>query len=492
MLVAPSDTDYPAPTERVRAGRRDDVAGRGSGVGSGSGSETSDSVALSVHGPVGVLDLVVPGGASMWDVAREYAERSGLGTVPLMYTRAGAVLSPDLVLAEAGIASGTVLVASTGAQRPTRRSSAPPRSRAADQPPGPLSAVWFSVAAAAGVLAGWLTATTGTADLRTPAVVVLLLAALAGVVPVGRYARLRALTAPVFAGAAAYPLLWDPDPLHQPTIVGGAALAAAVTAGVARALAPGPDEGLRVWIAGGGLVFVAGALAAVVDASPAVVWSVLLLAAMLASRFVPMMAIDVPDHHLIDLERLAASAWSARERPPGRRGRTVVSARGVAEVARSGARTTTAASAALAAVACLSSTQLLAVVDEDIDRIGARCMVFFVGASLLLAARSYRHVAARGLLRLAGLFCWAVLAWGLLAELPGPRLGQVAGAATALALPMVVAAVATGRGWRSAWWSRRAEVAESLAGAAAIASLVVSSGLFEFLWELTSANAPSV
>ena len=45
-------------------------------------------------------------------------------------------------------------------------------------------------------------------------------------------------------------------------------------------------------------------------------------------------------------------------------------------------------------------------------------------------------------------------------------------------------AVATGRGWRSAWWSRRAEVAEGLAGAGAIAALVVASGLFRALWEI--------
>ena len=63
------------------------------------------------------------------------------------------------------------------------------------------------------------------ADLSTPAVIVLLLATAVGVVPTGRFARQRALTAPAFAGAAAYALLWDPDPLHQPAIIGAAALA---------------------------------------------------------------------------------------------------------------------------------------------------------------------------------------------------------------------------------------------------------------------------
>ena len=186
--------------------------------GSGPGAERSTSVALSVHGPRGVLDLLVPAGASMWDVAREYAERSGLGSVPLMYSRAGVALPPDLVLADGDIAPGTMLVATTGAQRPLRPRRTRPRVAGADIPPGPTATVWFCVAAAAALLAGWLTAATGTADLSTPSVLVLLGATVVGVVPVGRYARLRALTAPVFAGAAAYALLWDPDPLHQPAI----------------------------------------------------------------------------------------------------------------------------------------------------------------------------------------------------------------------------------------------------------------------------------
>jgi len=168
-----------------------------------------------------------------------------------------------------------------------------------------------------------------------------------------------------------------------------------------------------------------------------------------------------------------------------------VSARGVAEVARSGARTTTAAAVAIAIVTWLAALQLLAVVPDDVDRIGARTMVFFVGASLLLVARSYRHVAARLLLRVGGLFCWGVLADEMLLGLTADRLLLVAGVASVLALVTVIAAVATGRGWRSAWWSRRAEIAESLCGAAALASLLVSSGLFVFLWELTSANSPA-
>ena len=59
-------------------------------------------------------------------------------------------------------------------------------------------------------------------------------------------------------------------------------------------------------------------------------------------------------------------------------------------------------------------------------------------------------------------------------------------AVTVLGVISLAAAVATGRGWRSVWWSRKAEVAEGLAGALALASTVVASGLFRALWEMTS------
>ena len=56
----------------------------------------------------------------------------------------------------------------------------------------------------------------------------------------------------------------------------------------------------------------------------------------------------------------------------------------------------------------------------------------------------------------------------------------------ALRVIALAAAVATGRGWRSVWWSRRAEVAESLCGSFAFAAAVVAAGVFRRLWEMTS------
>jgi hypothetical protein len=120
------------------------------------------------------------------------------------------------------------------------------------------------------------------------------------------------------------------------------------------------------------------------------------------------------------------------------------------------------------------------------DRIGAWCLVGFAGAALLLAARSYRHAAARALLRTAGLVCWSVLAVAVF-DAAGQRTeGFVAGGAVVLAFLVLMVAVALGRGWRSAWWSRQAEIAEAVCGAFAVGSVVVAVGLFRHLWELTS------
>ena len=67
----------------------------------GGANELADGLALSVHGPAGVVDLRVPAGALVRDVAREYAAHARLGAEPELRTTCGSLLSPDLVLAEA-------------------------------------------------------------------------------------------------------------------------------------------------------------------------------------------------------------------------------------------------------------------------------------------------------------------------------------------------------------------------------------------------------
>lgn len=446
----------------------------------------ADSVALTVHGPVGVVDLVVPSGASCADVAGEYAAQAGLPTVPRLHTRLGAALDPGLALVDAGIGPGAVLVA-IGEHTPTvvRDRREPGGDLPAPHEPHRLSVLWFAVASTLALLAGWFAARLDDSDLRAAAIYLLGGAAAVAVLPVGRFARHRAVAAPTFAFAAAYAAAWAPEPERLPAVLGIAALAAAVTASVARALDSRADEALRIWMATGGLCFVVTVGGALAGAASQVVWSALLVLAMLAARFVPTLAVDVPDQYLIDIERLAVTAWSARDRPAGRRGRIVVPRPAVAAVAERGTRTIVAATAAIAAVAGVSAPLVLATASLPIDRIGARCLVGFAGAALLLAARSYRNAAARGLLRTAGLACWVSLAVVLVGLLGATGTGFVIGAAIGLAALLVVVAVAVGRGWRSAWWSRRAEVAEGLTGAFALGAVVVAVGLFRRLWELT-------
>ena len=448
---------------------------------------TSDTIAVSIHGPMGVLDLVVPPGIAAADIAREYAEQSGLGSVPLIYSASGRPLRPDVALADVGVGTGSVLVATTA----VHRAGAQPPARPGPVPAGPTGAsvtAFLVIAAALAAVAGWFGGHGRDGVLRDGVLAALLAATVVGVVPLGRYAEQRVLAAPAVAGAATFMVLWDPLPERLPMIVGITALACAVAASVGRSLSAADDEGLRVWIAAGAGVFLLCGAGTLVGLSPTTVFSVLLVVAVLGARFVPLLAIDVPDQYLIDLERLAVTAWSAREKPRGRRGRTVVSPAVVADVASRGARTVTAACAAIAVTTALSAGVLQTVVVPGLDQVGARLVTFFGGAALLLAGRSYRHLGARRLLHLAGLACWAVLSADLLGDLGDGRstatLVAVGLAAIGLGVVLVIAGVATGRGWRSVWWSRRAEVAEGLCAAAALACLVLSSGLFRTLWEM--------
>jgi len=450
----------------------------------------TDAIALSVHGSSGVLDLMVPSGASVGDVAVEYAAQAGLDSVPTLCTPLGQRLPSDQALGTAGVGTGSVLVAllagAASTAAPGRRRRAVERVRdPRPSAPGALSALWFCVAVGLALAAGWSASQVPPSALRTATVALLGAAAVIGILPVGRHAAHRILAAPAFAASAAFVVAWDPEPERLPTILGVAALTGAVTAALARALDRHSEEALRVWMIVGSLFFVLTCGAALLDFRPQVAWALMLLLATLSARFVPSFAIDVPDQFLIDLERLAVTAWSARDRPTARRGRIVVPPRAVELVAARGTRIVTAASAAILAVVVVAAPLLLESATQRHDGIGARAMVGFSGASLLFAARSYRHAAARALLRLAGLAC-------LLALLVVLLVGDGSGSDLALGLVAVVLAgvaislaVPLGRGWRSAWWSRRTDVAEGICASFAVGAVVVAVGLFRHLWELT-------
>lgn len=435
--------------------------------------------ALTVHGPDGVVDLVVPDEAVAWDVAKEYAAQCGLASVPSLHTSLGRSLAPGDVLADHGVRSGELLVATGVVAPPVRRRRTV---SVVVRDPAALSALWVGLAAGVAVLAAWA-GTAADGATRTLVVVLLGAGALVGVVPVGRYTRRRTVVAPAFGAAAAFVALWAPTSARLPTIIGVAGLTAAVIAAIGRMLDGRIEEALRVWILGGILVFTVAFAAALAGWSPQVVWAVLLVGSVLAGRLVPAYAVDVPDSYLIDLERLAVSAWSARERPGSRRTRTVVPPAAVADVAARGARLLTAAAWAVLVIGVPSAFLLLRTATLPIDRTGARIVVLLGGLSLMLTARSYRYAAPRWLLRAAGLGC--VLA-GLVAVLPlldGHGRAVLVVAAVVVGLAVVVAAVATGRGWRSAWWASKADLAEALAGAGCVGVLVVAIGVFRAVWE---------
>ena len=451
------------------------------------------TIALSIHGPAGVLDLVVPAGATAVDVAREYATQareSGLGAgsvpgIPLLQTALGTRLNAAVPLSEAGVQPGDVLVATSGVHRPRRTTLLDAAKNAPESPA--LASMIATVASAAAVLAAWYAGRAGEETFRTVTVGILLACALVGVLPVGRHRRQRAAAAPAFAAAAAFAALYEPGVHLLPAILGAAGIAAAVVAGIGRALAAHGDETSIVWIVSGLVVFVCCAVTALLGWDARVAWTLLVFLAMMAARFAPSLAIDVPDEALLDLERLAVTAWSARDtQPTGRRGRIVVSADAMEQLVHRASRIVTGASVAIMVVTVTASPLLLHSATVDLDRIGARCLVLFAGLSLLLAARSYRHAAARAFLRLAGLGALAALAEHLVTGPGAGHLDTFSYVVVGLGAIAVAAAVATGRGWRSVWWSRRAEVAEALCGSFAFAAAVVAAGIFRRLWEITS------
>ena len=425
------------------------------------------TMVLSIHGQAGVLDLVVPTGATSVDVAREYARQAEVAGavpgIPLLQTALGERLNASLPLAEAGVEPGDVLVATSGVHRPRRTTLLDAAKNAPESPA--LASMIATVAAGAAVLASWYAARAGEESVRTVAVGILLACALVGVLPVGRHTRQRVAAAPAFAAAAAFAALYEPGAHLLPAILGAAAISAAVVAGIGRALA----------------------VPAMLGWDARVAWTLLVFLSMMAARFAPSLAIDVPDDALLDLDRLAVTAWSARDsQRGGRRGRVVVGAEAMERLVRRASRIVTGAAVAIMVTVVVASPLLLVSATIDLDRIGARCLVFFAGCSLLLAARSYRHAAARAFLRLAGLGALTALAAHLVVGPGAAHLDTFFYVAVGLGAVALGAAVATGRGWRSVWWSRRAEVAESLCGSFAFAAAVVAAGIFRRLWEMTS------
>lgn len=440
-------------------------------------------VAVTVHGTVGVVDIVVPGDAHVSDLAREYATVAGLPTIPMLRDRRGRPYDGDTTLVAAGIASGSLVAADSVPVPGVVRHDSPVSTAVTSEGPSLYSACVVGIAAGFAVFAAWCGAHADSAWLRWTVAGVLAAGAVIGLLPVGRYAVRRALVAPAFAGAATFTIVYDPAPERLPTVVGVAALIAAVVATVARSTSSEEEIGqaMKVWTLAGVIVFAVTALCALVGWPPQVPWSLLFTAAVLAARIVPSYVVDVPDHYLLDLDRLSVNAWTARQHRT--KDRPVVPVEEVREVAARGARTLAAASWAVLAVAALAAPALVSTASGHIDNVGTWVLLVAGSFVLLLAARSYRYPLPRLVLRIAGLVVLAVGAVTLAANLDADLVKWIGLALVVIGALVVIAAIATGRGWRSAKWASRADMAEALSGAAVIAALIVSSGVFRHLWE---------
>jgi hypothetical protein len=178
------------------------------------------TLAVTVHGQGGVVDLLVPSGASAQDIAREYAAQCRLTFVPALHTRAGRTLQPGESLAEAGLTSGAVLVAAGHPRAAGTTDDHGPARRGWWRAAAPaFSATWCAVAAAAAALAGWFAAHTDGTE-HDVAVLVLVGTAVVSVLPLGAQAPQRVVAAPAFAAAAAFATVWAPEAEKLPTIVG--------------------------------------------------------------------------------------------------------------------------------------------------------------------------------------------------------------------------------------------------------------------------------
>jgi hypothetical protein len=459
----------------------------GTGTAAGFAEARQNLIPVSVRGPGGALDLSLPASTAVQTLAERYAEQTSLSGAPSLYTTTGRPLAEESTLSDAGVKPGAVVIAAWPLPGVGHRNSGDPILPTGESEPGLLVVVGFALALAAGVCAAWFASGLADNQARAAVTIVLTISALLAILPIGRFVRARASIAPTFAAAATLAWLFESGQEQLPLLTGIAGLAAAVAAAMARITVIESDLAQRVWMVAGGGLFVLAALADILGLPAAATWSVALIAAMLAARWVPSLAINVPDQLLIDIDRLAVTAWSARERPANLQTNPAVSPEAVATLVARGTKLVTASCVAIAGVSVVSAVAMLHTATHEPDRIGAQILAFSAGGSLLLAARSYRQPMAQMSLHLAGMVCWLGLVW---AVLPGAQPGQVAvlvTAVVALAAVLVVVGVAAGRGWRSAWWARRAEVGEVFSSSVALAMVIVASGSFRWLWEVGSA-----
>lgn len=446
----------------------------------------SATLRVTVSGAAGRADLVVPTWVDVATLAESWAEAVGASRVPSLTTRSGTLLDPAAAVEAVGLRHGDLVVAVDGAV-PGSRAAAAAGTSGARRTPSWGAHLPLLAAGPAALGAGALLATTHAGTVaRSACLVLLLLGALVAVTPWGGAraggARARSAVAPAFGAAAGFLGVYTDAPggLLLGLVVGG--FAATVVAAFARAvLDPDHDEVAEVWLLTAGPVSLVALAVLLLGGSLHGLWALLFGAAVVGARLLPYTVVDVPDQALLDLDRLAVTAWSARERPRGsRRRRTMVRYDGVLALVHRGRLLVAAGTVAVAVVVATTGPLLVRSADpSSLVGAGSLALVALGGIGLSLVARSFRSTLPRLCLRLSALWVLAFLGVVVLADLAPHLLWWAFGLTVGLAAVVLGAAVLLGRGWRSVWWARAADVVEGLAVVLAVGVVPLASGLFD-------------
>lgn len=440
---------------------------------------------VTVVGSAGRADLVVPLGAEIGSLGRAYAETVGAAAPPPLATVAGVPLADHVAVDEAPLSDGDVVLALDAEHEEHADRADDPAHRTVRRG-SRAGTVVVALAAAAGLAGAAVLALSDAAGpARSGCLLVLLLCAVVSAVPVeasgeGVPARVRAAASPGFGAAAGFGASYHDGPGGLLLAVAVAALSATVFAAVTRMFLDGEhDELALVWLVVGGAAATLVTVSLLTGASAHGVWTVVFAAAVVAARLLPYTVVDVPDRALLDLDRLAVTAWSARERPRGGRRRAVVRYDGVGRLVRRGQDLVAAGTAMIAVLAAVTGPLLLLPGTDDLAGICSLAMVALGAAALALVARSFRAALPRLALRLcAG---WLLAALGLAVVRAADRTTDwaVFAGVALLALVVTLAAVQLGRGWRSVWWARVADLVEGLSIVLIVALVPLASGFSE-------------
>lgn len=293
--------------------------------------------------------------------------------------------------------------------------------------------------------------------------------------------RLLRLCAPLLGaagGAGAAGVLSDGPVV---VVVGGCAGAALVA--LAGRAGTGRDRYVpRVWIAFAGGIGALGLLALLAGMPLPVLATVALAAVVLLGRVVPDLVIDVDDDVLIDIGRLSVTSWSPRESRRPRRPGWRIDDEAVGSVVAAASVEQVATLVGLAAVSTGGSAVLfVGLVRSAVPSLAMQLLLGAAGLALSLTARAYRRRGDRTLLRFAALAPALALAVAGLTRLGSAGGGGivVGAAGVVLALALASVAPALGRGYRSLWASRLADIAELLALVAVLPLALWAAGLVE-------------